>query len=88
MSGRVGLAPWLQGLLGLQLASGLESDLFEEPAIQDVEPVTLDYESFLVVLPGPPLKSGAMGPFGIIDEVSVVHVGVTVAPCCSTSSTA
>jgi hypothetical protein len=48
------------------LVSGLGSDLSEEPAVQDVEPVTLDYESFLDVLPG---------PFGIIDEVPVVDVG-------------
>ena len=32
---------------------GSGSDLSEEPAVQDVEPVTLDFESCLIVLPGP-----------------------------------
>ena len=40
------------GVVGLVVGSG--SDLSEEPAFQDVEPVTLDSESFLIVLPGPP----------------------------------
>ena len=40
------------------LVLGPESDLSEEPAFQDVEPVTLDLESFLIVLPGPLLMCG------------------------------
>ena len=37
----------------VSLLLGPGSDLSEEPAFQDVEPVTLDEESFLIVLPGP-----------------------------------
>ena len=33
--------------------TGPGSDFSEEPAVQDGEPVTLDAESFLSVLPGP-----------------------------------
>ena len=75
MSGRVGLAPWSPSLLGLQLVNGLGSGLSEEPAVQDVEPITLDYESFLNVLPGPPWCQARTGPFGIIDKVPVDHIG-------------
>ena len=39
------------GVVGLVVGSG--SDLSEEPAVQDVEPVTLDFEPCLIVLPGP-----------------------------------
>jgi len=35
------------------LVVGFGSDLSEEPAVQDVEPVTLESESFLGVLPNP-----------------------------------
>jgi hypothetical protein len=41
------------GVVGLVVGSG--SDLSEEPAVQDVEPVTLDFVSCLIVLPGPPI---------------------------------
>ena len=41
--------------LVLVLRVGPGSDLSEEPAFQDVEPVTLDEESFLSVLPDPTL---------------------------------
>ena len=53
---------------------GFGSDLSEEPAYQDVEPVTLESESFLGVLPNPPL-SGVAGSFGIGGEVPVDDVG-------------
>ncbi len=43
------------GVVGLVVGSG--SDLSEEPAVQDVEPVTLDFVSFLIVLPGPPITA-------------------------------
>ena len=43
------------GVVGLVAGSG--SDLSEEPAVQDVEPVTLDFVSFLIVLPGPPITA-------------------------------
>ena len=36
------------------LVVGSGSDLSEESAVQDAEPVTLDSRSFLIVLPGPP----------------------------------
>ena len=39
------------GVVGSILGPG--SDLSEEPAVQDVEPVTLDFVSCLIVLPGP-----------------------------------
>ena len=42
------------GLWVVSLVLGPGSDLSEEPAFQDVEPVTLDVESFLIVLPDPP----------------------------------
>ena len=52
--GRGWLAWPVQGAgLVLVLGVGPGSDLSEEPAFQDVEPVTLDLESFLSVLPGP-----------------------------------
>jgi hypothetical protein len=38
-------------VVGVVVGSG--SDLSEEPAVQDVEPVTLDFVSCLIVLPGP-----------------------------------
>jgi hypothetical protein len=43
------------GVVGLVVGSG--SDLSEEPAIQDVEPVTLDFVTCLIVLPGPPITA-------------------------------
>ena len=42
-------------VVGLVVGSG--SDLSEEPAVQDVEPVTLDFVSFLIVLPGLPITA-------------------------------
>jgi hypothetical protein len=47
----------VRGLEGRNVLFGFGSDLSEEPAVQDVEPVTLDEESFLGVLPDPPLIS-------------------------------
>jgi hypothetical protein len=41
------------GRVGSSVLLGPGSDLSEEPAFQDVESVTLDEESFLIVLPGP-----------------------------------
>jgi hypothetical protein len=38
------------GRVGSSVVLGPRSDLSEEPAFQDVEPVTLDEESFLIVL--------------------------------------
>ncbi len=56
--GRGGLAWPVQGAgLVLVWLVGPGSDLSEEPAFQDVEPVTLDEESFLSVLPDP-FRSG------------------------------
>ena len=46
-------------VVGLAVGSG--SDLSEEPAVQDVEPVTLDLMSFLIVLPGPPITARVSG---------------------------
>jgi hypothetical protein len=42
-------------VVGLAVGSG--SDLSEEPAVQDVEPVTLDFVSCLIVLPGLPITA-------------------------------
>jgi hypothetical protein len=47
------------GVVGLVVGSG--SDLSEEPAVQDVEPVTLDFVSFLIVLPGLPITARVGG---------------------------
>jgi hypothetical protein len=52
--GRVELILWCGGSDGRRIGFGSGSDLSEEPAFQDVEPVTLDFVSFLIVLPGPP----------------------------------
>lgn len=73
--GRGGLAWPVQGAgLVLVLGLGPGSDLSEEPAFQDVEPVTLDLESFLSVLPDP-FRSGCCGASGICDEVLVDPIG-------------
>lgn len=47
------------GVVGLVVGSG--SDLSEEPAVQDVEPVTLDFVSCLIVLPGLPITARVCG---------------------------
>jgi len=52
------------------LVVGSGSDLSEEPAVQDVEPVTLDSESFLVCPPGPTFRS--VQPAGVSDEDGIV----------------
>ena len=52
---------------------GSGSDLSEEPAVQDVEPVTLESESFLFCPPGPTWTSALLA--GVSDEVSVYDVG-------------
>src|SRR2546425_12563280 len=65
--GRVGLAPWRDGAVGRSVMSGPGSDLTEEPALRDVEPVTLAAESFPFVLPGP----SASGPLRVGDELAV-----------------
>jgi hypothetical protein len=44
--GRARLAPWRDGAVGRSVLSGPGSDLTEEPALRDVEPVTLALESF------------------------------------------
>ena len=49
---------------------GFGSDLSEEPAVQDVEPVTLDFVSFLGVLPGPLFSAGSEA-LGVDVEVAV-----------------
>jgi len=41
-------------LEGSNVLFGFGSGLSEEPAVQDVEPVTLDQETFLGSLPNPP----------------------------------
>jgi hypothetical protein len=51
----------------VELVVGPGSDLSEEPAVQDVEPVTLDLESCLIVLPDPP-HSLAVGWASAISE--------------------
>ena len=51
---------------------GSGSDLSEEPAVQDAEPVTLDFVSFLSVLPGPVsslLESAGVGDQWPVDDV-------------------
>ena len=65
--GRAGLAPWRDGAVGRSVLSGPGSDLTEEPALRDVEPVTLAEESFPFVLPGP----SAPGASRVRDELSV-----------------
>ena len=45
----------------------------EEPAVQDAEPVTLESESFLGVLPGP-LELSAAEVSGVVDVYQVVEV--------------
>ena len=52
---------------------GSGSDSSEEPAVQDVEPVTLESESFLCVLPGPLERQLLLA--GVGDEVAVDDVG-------------
>ena len=51
--GRASLVPWRDGAVGRSVLSGPGSDLTEEPALRDVEPVTLAAESFPFVLPDP-----------------------------------
>jgi len=51
--GRVLSAPWRDAAVGRSVLSGPGSDFTEEPALRDVEPVTLAEESFPFVLPGP-----------------------------------
>ena len=51
--GRARSAPWRDGVRGRSVLSGPGSDFTEEPALRDVEPVTLAEESFPFVLPGP-----------------------------------
>ena len=45
--------PGDRAVVGRSVVVGFGSDFSEEPAFQDGEPVTLDSESFLSVLPGP-----------------------------------
>ena len=71
--GRVGSGRCRVRLGGVGLVSGPGSDLSEEPAFQDVEPVTLDSQSFLVVLPGPPVSDAACS-LCVSDEVPVDDV--------------
>ena len=47
------VGPWRDGAAGRSVLSGPGSDLTEEPASRDAEPVTLAAESFPFVLPGP-----------------------------------
>jgi hypothetical protein len=68
LRGALKLAPGVRGLKGRNVLFGFGSDLPEEPAVQDVEPVTLDEESFLSVLPDPPFSGGC--PSGVVDEAA------------------
>jgi hypothetical protein len=49
------LAPGVRGLKGRNVLFGFGSDLSEEPAVQDVEPVTLDFVVVPECPPGPTL---------------------------------
>jgi len=70
-SGASEWTPRLPGRVeGRSVDFGFGSDLSEEPAVQDVEPVTLDFVSFLGVLPGP-LVSAGRAALGVEVEVSV-----------------
>jgi hypothetical protein len=64
---RVRSAPWREGVVGRSVLSGPGSDLTEEPASRDVEPVTLAEESFPFVLPGP----STPGALRVGDELAV-----------------
>jgi hypothetical protein len=52
---------------------GSGSDSSEEPAVQDVEPVTLDSRSFLFCPPGPTWTSALLSGVGF--EVAVYDIG-------------
>ena len=60
-------APWRDGVVGRSVMSGPGSDLTEEPALRDVEPVTLAAESFPFVLLGP----SAPGAFRVGEQLAV-----------------
>ena len=68
--GRARFAPWRDGVVGRSVLSGPGSDLTEEPALRDVEPVTLAAESFPFVLPGP----SAACALRVGDELTVDRV--------------
>ena len=68
------LAPGVRGLKGRNVGVGFGSDLSEEPAVQDVEPVTLDYVVVPECPPEPTLFSVA-GVLSVGDEVLVNGVG-------------
>ena len=53
----VELAPGGRGLSGSNVGGGFGSDLSEQPAVQDVEPVTLDYVVVPECPPGPTFVS-------------------------------
>jgi hypothetical protein len=52
--GRVEVRLWRGRGWRRRVGCGVRECLCEEPAVQDVEPVTLDFVSCLIVLPGPP----------------------------------
>jgi hypothetical protein len=66
-AGAGGRASGVAGGCVVGLVVGPGSDLSEEQAVQDVEPVTLDLESCLIVLPDPP-HSLAVGWASAISE--------------------
>ena len=61
------------GVESRSVAFGSGSDSSEEPAVQDVEPVTLDSRSFLFCPPGPTWTSALL--LGVGFEVAVDDVG-------------
>ena len=61
------------GVEGRSVAFGSGSDSSEEPAVQDVEPVTLDSRSFLFCPPGPTSTSALLSGVGY--KVAVDDVG-------------
>jgi len=66
----VGAGGWPRGVVGLSVVACCrvrEVTSTEEPALRDVEPVTLALESFAFVLPGP----SARGGLGVGEQLAV-----------------
>jgi hypothetical protein len=65
--------PWWQGCLGRSVVVGFGSDLSEEPAFQDVEPVTLDCRVVPGCPPGPASQRAVMSTWSWRQTASLMR---------------